>query len=193
MHFDFETTASNTGATVGSRKRFFDPTDGEEKCPHFHQIRLLSIFDIAAKGPAYARSLTRKILENEEFCLQIDAHTDFTRNWDNEVKKQWLMTENEYAIISTRPAPIEMKIEHEEGGARFTEVPRRCHIGYHPEGIPWFNIKMDVTAHELKKPLLTTAWNAGFSFAKCHLEVSAPYDPFTPLVFDLEEFPRFAR
>jgi len=132
-------------------------------------------------------------LGDEEFCLQIDAHTDFTMHWDEVAKKEWLMTENEYAIISTKPAAILSKDEHEEGMERFREVPRRCHIGYHPEGIPWFNSETEVTAYDLEKPLLTTAWNAGFSFSKCHLEESAPYDPFVPIVFDLEEFPRFAR
>jgi len=114
-------------------------------------------------------------------------------HWDSVVKEQWLMSENEYAIISTKPPPIQNKEDYEIGGEKFTQVPRLCHVGYHPEGVPWFNMKEEAIAHELEKPLLTTAWSAAFSFAKCHLEESAPYDPFAPLIFDLEEFPRFAR
>ena len=130
---------------------------------------------------------------DEEFCLQIDAHSDFTKDWDKVLKEQWLMTENEYAIISTKPAPIQEKQFFEMGGSRANEVLRLCHAGYHPEGIPWFYTDQKALAQDLEKPLLSTAWNAGFSFSKCHLEESAPYDPFIPLLFDLEEFPRFAR
>ena len=37
-------------------------------------------------------------------------------------------------------------------------------------------------------------WAPGFSFAKCHLEESAPYDGFAPFVSsDIEAFARFAR
>ena len=51
----------------------------------------------------------------------------------------------------------------------------------------------DGKAENLKKPLLSHAWSAGFSFSKCHLEESAPYDPFTEYTMGVEQFSRFAR
>lgn len=51
----------------------------------------------------------------------------------------------------------------------------------------------DGKVENLKKPLLAHSWSSGFSFAKCHLEESAPYDPFTPYVMGVENFARFAR
>jgi hypothetical protein len=51
----------------------------------------------------------------------------------------------------------------------------------------------DSKAVGLKKPLLAHAWNAGFSFSKCHLEEAAPYDPFMHYMVAAEEFARFAR
>lgn len=45
----------------------------------------------------------------------------------------------------------------------------------------------------LEKPLLSHAWSAAFSFSKCHIEETAPYDPFTPYIMSAEQFPRFAR
>jgi hypothetical protein len=45
----------------------------------------------------------------------------------------------------------------------------------------------------LKKPLLSHAWSSAFSFAKCHLEESAPYDPFSPYVSGIEQFSRYSR
>ena len=51
----------------------------------------------------------------------------------------------------------------------------------------------DGKASNLAKPLLSHGWSAGFSFAKCHLEESAPYDPFQPYVMGVEQFARYAR
>ena len=45
----------------------------------------------------------------------------------------------------------------------------------------------------LEKPLLSHAWSAAFSFSKCHIEETTPYDPFTPYIMAAEQFPRFAR
>ena len=45
----------------------------------------------------------------------------------------------------------------------------------------------------LEKPLLSYSWSAAFSFAKCHLEENVPYDNFAPVLFDAEQFPRYAR
>jgi len=52
----------------------------------------------------------------------------------------------------------------------------------------------DGKVDRLKIPLLAHTWAPGFSFSKCHLEESAPYDGFTPFVSsDVEAFARFAR
>ena len=45
----------------------------------------------------------------------------------------------------------------------------------------------------LEKPLLGHGWSAAFSFAKCHLEESAPYDNFAWYAMPIEQFSRFAR
>ena len=51
----------------------------------------------------------------------------------------------------------------------------------------------DGKVQDLSQPLLAHSWSAGFSFSKCHLEESAPYDPFTPYVMGVEQFARYAR
>ena len=45
----------------------------------------------------------------------------------------------------------------------------------------------------METPLLSHTWSSAFSFSKCHLEETAPYDPFTQYVFGAEPFARFAR
>ena len=34
-----------------------------------------------AKGPSYARFLQDSLIKNQEFCMQVDAHSDFIQNW----------------------------------------------------------------------------------------------------------------
>jgi len=51
----------------------------------------------------------------------------------------------------------------------------------------------DGKAADLDRPLLGHTWSSAFSFAKCHLEESAPYDPFSPYIMGAEQFPRYVR
>jgi hypothetical protein len=100
-------------------------------CPRVDQIRKLTVHNAAAKGPVWARSLSHKILGNEEFCLQIDAHTAFVQDWDEKLKQQWAATGNEFGIISDVPPPMGDKDTnvHED-------IPRSCHVKFEEVGIP---------------------------------------------------------
>jgi hypothetical protein len=96
------------------------------QCPRIDQIRNIAVHHVSAKGPSWARSLGRKVLGNEEFCLQIDAHSKFMQDWDTELKEQWKATENEFAIISHPPPQMndfEKKVEDQE-------IPRHCSVDF---------------------------------------------------------------
>ena len=169
-------------------------TPEREQCPYFDQIRHVAFHHISAKGPMYARSMARKVLEDEEFCLQIDAHTDFAQDWDEILKEDWLAAENEFAILSTLPPPKSQKEELQPGGTRENEVPRQCRIKFRENGFPdYVGQDEDSKAFDLEKPLLSLGYSAAFSFAKCHLEESAPYDPFSFFAMPVEQFSRYAR
>eukprot|EP00538_Stauroneis_constricta_P002268 CAMPEP_0119557434 /NCGR_PEP_ID=MMETSP1352-20130426/9100_1 /TAXON_ID=265584 /ORGANISM="Stauroneis constricta, Strain CCMP1120" /LENGTH=510 /DNA_ID=CAMNT_0007604541 /DNA_START=109 /DNA_END=1637 /DNA_ORIENTATION=- len=158
--------------------------DSKSACPRIKQIRSVAFHNLAAKGPVYARSLTRKVVGDEEFCLQVDAHTRFAKGWDDKLKHQWAAARNEFGIISTVPASIE---DMEQEAA----VPRQCGVQFTDTRVPAF--QSDGKVESISKPLLSHAWSAGFSFSKCHLEETAPYDPFMPYVVGVEQFVRFAR
>ena len=168
--------------------------DHDKECPRFDQIRLIATFHVAAKGPIWARSLVRKVLGNEEYCMQVDAHTSVIEHWDTVAKSQWKQTQNEYAVISHPPALMDEQAEYEPGGSKANQVPRTCRIPYKPDnGFPDFNYPAQAWAEDLDKPLLTYAWSSAFSFAKCHLEESAPYDSFSWYAKPIEQFSRFSR
>jgi hypothetical protein len=57
----------------------------------------------------------------------------------------------------------------------------------------FYDERGDGKVEMLSKPLLSHTWSPGFSFAKCHLEESAPYDGLSPFVAGVEAFARYAR
>jgi hypothetical protein len=166
----------------------------DKLCPHMDQIRLIATFHVAAKGPIWARSLVRKVLGNEEYCMQVDAHTSFIQNWDTVAKSEWKSTNNEFAIISNPPALKSEQTDYEQGGSKANQVPRSCRLAYKVDnGFPDYNYPAHSWAEDLEQPLLSHAWSSAFSIAKCHLEESAPYDSFSWYAKPVEKFSRFSR
>jgi hypothetical protein len=107
-----------------------------DHCPRFHQVRHVAVHHVNAKGPLIARSLARKALGNEEFCLQIDAHSSFSRHWDDFLREEWKKIDNEFAILSNVPAPMSEKASYEPGGEKETEVPIACAVKFQENGFP---------------------------------------------------------
>lgn len=105
-------------------------------CPRFDQIRHLAFHSKSAKGPLYARSMARKILGNEEFCMQVDAHSSFRKNWDQLAKNDWKSTNNEFAVLSHVPAKQADEIEQSDGGSQESVVPRQCKVSFQDNGVP---------------------------------------------------------
>ena len=110
--------------------------DKRKGCPHYDQIRLVAFHDISSKGPIYARTMARKVLGNEEFCMQIDAHTDFVKNWDEIAVEEWHLAGNEFGVVTAVPAPKSKKESHSPGGIDFKKVPRQCKIKFRDNGFP---------------------------------------------------------
>lgn len=160
-------------------------------CPHYDQIQTLSVFSKGAKGPTVSRALGRKLLGNQEFCMQIDSHSSFIPNWDEVAIQEWASINNEYAVLSNRPADSAEMAEYGPGGSKEKVVNRFCNVELNSARLPMFSAPTQ--ARNLNKPLIMKGWSAAFSFAKCHLEESTPYDFFLPQIFQGEEFPRFAR
>lgn len=166
-------------------------------CPRVaSQIRSIRFAHLNAKGPAYARSFVRKLVGNEEYCMQIDAAADFTKYWDELAIQQWSLVQNEYAILSNVP---ERDKNYGIGGmigegVAAAEVPRQCAIKIGSEGVPLISSIADGKAVGLVSPLLTAGtYSSSFTFAKCHLETNVPYDPFTAQLIETEVFPHYAR
>jgi len=162
-----------------------------EACPRATtQIRSVRFHHFGSKGPVYARSFTRKLLGNEEFCMEIDASMDFVKNWDNAAIEQWKLTNNEYSVLSNVPLSAKDK-----GVASpiAVEVPRQCEIKIGSEGVPLFETHADGKAIGITQPLLSRTYSPSFVFSKCHYQTNVPQDPFAVQLLNTEQFPHFAR
>ena len=60
-----------------------------ENCPHASQVKMMRVQAEDAKGPTYGRYLGSKLIGDEEFCMQTDAHMDFEDNWDKLLMDMW--------------------------------------------------------------------------------------------------------
>ncbi len=50
------------------------------------------------------------MMNDEEFCFQVDAHSDFIPNWDETLMTMWGSVGNEYAVLSTAVPDVSVLI-----------------------------------------------------------------------------------
>lgn len=81
---------------------------GDTNCRFRKHVRMKRLMDTEAAGPVYARALQRELVEpSDDFCVQIDAHTEGIEGWDNKFLNEWGATNNEFAVLSTYPTNID--------------------------------------------------------------------------------------
>jgi len=160
----------------------------ENGCVEFDKVRVLRMDSDEAAGPVFARARQAELLEDEDFCMQIDAHSIFIQNWDVEILEQWAATKNEFAVLSTYPTNFKDLGKDSNG---HNEVPHICGVNISPTGS--ISNKQAGAAAGLEKPLIAPLWAAGLSFGRCHLERLVPNDINLRHVFSGEEFSRGAR
>ena len=167
--------------------------DAGKACLHQERIRLKVMAAGTADGPMHARSFSGELLRDEEFCLQVDAHTTAVNNWDLRLVAEWEKTENEFGVLSTYMQRTEDMKNRDIGSNinNWFEVPIMCNTERGSHGMA--RNSQAYAAHLLTKPLRSCFWGAGLSFGKCHMEKRVPHDPFTQGVFDGEEFTRAIR
>lgn len=81
-------------------------TTRDHKCPRQDQVRIIQLTHNVGRGPNFARYMQESLLQNEEFCLQIDAHSDFAPHWDSLLTSMWGSVQNEFAVLSSTPVDI---------------------------------------------------------------------------------------
>lgn len=77
-------------------------------CPYQNQIKSIEMSFLDSRGPTHARHMQQFLLADEEFCMQIDSHSDFISDWDVAITSMWGSVQNEYAVLSTLAPDISL-------------------------------------------------------------------------------------
>eukprot|EP00041_Stephanoeca_diplocostata_P030484 m.923519 g.923519 ORF g.923519 m.923519 type:complete len:630 (-) comp23766_c1_seq12:504-2393(-) len=158
-------------------------------CKYFHQVRMVRMKDTEAKGPVFARARQIEVIEDtDDFCMQIDAHSEAVENWDEMIITEWSQTGNEFAVLTTYPT----EVSHlHDGGNNVRTMPYNCNARFVGKGK--ISNTVASTVGNMEYPFLQPLWAAGLSFMRCHGERDVPTDPHLPSVFSGEEFGRGSR
>lgn len=142
-------------------------------------VTTLTVPHTEAKGPCYARYQASTLFGGEEYFLQIDSHTSFSRGWDDRLREAFekALVRSRQPILTTYPMAHDSK---DKG------TPVLCKSSWNGEGIPtWEAVILNDAAGEEARPVPFTS--GGFLFASGKLLSIVPYDPSLSYLFAGEE------
>ncbi|OQS03966.1 GlcNac transferase, partial [Thraustotheca clavata] len=159
-----------------------------EECKYKENIKIDPRDAMKSKGPIIARYQQQQLIGNQEFCMELDAHSQFLNDWDVEIIKEWARTDNEMAVLSNYPLPYSYI---SEGGKIPTHYSSHL-ASYLKRGHEWDipviggYLLIDDSEH----PQMSSLWGGCLSFSKCHAEKRAPMDKYMNWIFWGEEYLR---
>ena len=89
-------------------------SDDEKELKELQKIkncRIKHLKKSEARGSCYARYLCQKLIEDEEYALQIDAHMRFCKHWDTKTIELLLSLGDPKALISYYPPQLTEEME----------------------------------------------------------------------------------
>jgi len=146
-----------------------------------HQLRILIKPNTQARGPAYARYIIyNKLYNNELYYLQIDSHTRFIPNWDEELVEM-LSSLKANSVISTYPRGYERTNSNVLPDAKTINTLKLKKIR---NGVPVLSSVIET----INEPRRNYFWAAGYSFCYGAIFKIVPFDPHLKNLFWGEEF-----
>eukprot|EP01084_Bolivina_argentea_P300687 518556_1 len=157
-------------------------------CGRFWQIQIDRIDFKDAKGPMYGRYRAELFYSNEDYAMQIDAHTRFVPLWDNILIDMFKRVNNDHAVFTTYPKATDEKSQNwlPPISKPITPVVAICKTKLLDRSY-MFKHERGHFVHNPSRPVYTIFFAAGFSFAKGHKLKNVPSDPYLPYLFDGEE------
>jgi len=157
---------------------------GKECYPE--KVKVQNVELDVARGVMGARYRQSLFIEDQEFCLQTDSHSIFETHWDTIALEDWMLTDNEMAVITGYPNRVGHK-----GNQRHS--PQRCSTKWGNDGEVVHGGNAALNIKPGPTPFLIPFFGAGTSFSKCHANLNVPYDPYMSHLFGGEEFNRAIR
>ena len=135
-----------------------------------NNFKIIKIDWREAKGPTYARYLITKLVSDETYFLQIDAHTRFFNNWDDIVINCLNECNDTKAILTAFPIPIEKMDSYENYPLNVSTKKFKF--------LSLDSIKLDAMCCNQKQFLKTYYLSAAFLFGPTEFLKDVPYDPY---------------
>lgn len=159
-----------------------DPNDPKvEKHP---SVTIFHDHYTKAKGPVWARYLIQQFYDQEEYYLQIDAHSRFVKNWDTKLKHMLRLLPDK-SVLTQYPPIYSIK----DGSFDIHQIRTGLYIQGFGIVDKMTRVQSDIIVSKPKVnyPFTNKGWAACFSFSKGDIVKDAPYDPWLPFLFFGEE------
>jgi hypothetical protein len=147
-------------------------------------LRLITMHPREARGAGYARSIAMSQYSGEDYYLQIDSHTIFEKNWDQECIKQHDLAKNisrnDKIILSYFPAPFHIEPNKQIYFIKNDKTKPPYSTRQEPslnKRNEWTAKRLDFIDTERKNPEQSSTVLAGFIFTSGNIVEEVPYDP----------------
>jgi len=156
-------------------------------CRYQDHIRIFHMEAEESRGPTLARANQQTLIQDEEFCLELDAHSILLPSWDTKIIADWARADNEMAVLSTYIEGLEHIQSDGETHVQEDQAPHLCRAAMDSK---FFRNQGAANVLNSRTPMMSPFWGAGLSFSKCHAERRVKVNPHTPWLFNGEEFLR---
>lgn len=164
--------------TVGICWQFMKGADDicfTEPYPFPEQVRVHEVDAGDSLGVCWARGLTQKMWQGEEFTMQIDSHMRFEQGWDEMMLSMWKQCEDENAVLTCYPpgfTPPDTLDKRWIFGMSAKEFDG--HGIFLMKGSPAYNVPRDLPA----QPMAGAFVSANTLFGPSRIITDVPYDPY---------------
>ena len=128
-----------------------------------------------AKGCTWARNkILSEMRKDEEFVLQIDAHSRFDVGWDVQILKEYESLPKHDCVLTSYPPAFELD-------KPLDTRPKHVFMKFqdiHSSGLPVFMADVSMHPERVGRPTLTPALSAGCLFGPSNIFDRVPYDPY---------------
>ena len=148
----------------------------EQDLSKYKEDKRFKILDIPykeSKGASWARSKINSLYSDEKYTLQIDSHTRFIQNWDEELIEMWKSINDPYAVLTTYPSDYYPNLPEED----WVKTPYVIHTHSILDGKTQQRPRVLPNWKDIKYPIRAIHVAAGFIFSIGQMIKDVPYDP----------------
>jgi hypothetical protein len=148
----------------------------EQNLSKYKEDKRFKILDIPykeSKGASWARSQINSLYSDEKYTLQIDSHTRFIQNWDEELISMWESMNDPYAVLTTYPSDYYPNLPEE----KWVKTPYVIHTHSILDGKTQQRPRVLPNWEDIKSPIRAIHLAAGFVFSIGQMIKDVPYDP----------------